>query len=275
MIERLLGLQDLDQVAAGVDRLGKPDSVFTDTLGASGLSLVVEMEDGASIPQYGPVIIVGNHPCGFDEGLALPSLVESVRTDAKTLAHDWFVRYPMLSRHMILVDPGAKNGKALRESVAHLKGGGALAVFPAGSVARPPMRSLVSKEGEWSAGLAALVKLSGATIVPVGFGGTAGVLQRIAASVDPRLGVLFLARDFLRRRGETIYARVGCPISPNAFLRCGGAAQSVRHCRDVVLTLAERACENERIGCAVKRSCPGFRLTPIESAEDSLGRASI
>lgn len=108
-----------------------------------------------------PIIVAPNHTAGVD-----PLLVQTaLRFEARwMMAAD--MRAPQLNdlwdyAKMIFVDRSTNDSKSLREAMRHLKGGGALGVFPEGHIERPPRRMLPFK-----AGIGLLVKSSKALVLP-------------------------------------------------------------------------------------------------------------
>jgi hypothetical protein len=91
-----------------------------------------------NIPREGPLLVVSNHPGAFDS-LAIMSFVP--RKDLKVVISDVALTRALsnASRYFIYV-PKAEAGriKTLRESVGHLKSGGALLIFAHGEVEPDP-----------------------------------------------------------------------------------------------------------------------------------------
>jgi hypothetical protein len=103
----------------------------------------VSERDLALIPKQGPVVVVANHPFGLIEGAILVSVLQAQRADVKIMANHLLAGMPEAAPLCIFVDPfgGADasraNRKGLKNAIAWLKGGGLLAVFPAGEVVAP------------------------------------------------------------------------------------------------------------------------------------------
>jgi putative hemolysin len=92
------------------------------------------------IPTSGPTIVVANHPFGAIEGMVLTELLSRVRPDVRTMANYLLGAIPELRDRLILVDPFGGEGAArsnirpMKEAIEWLRGGGMLAMFPAGEV---------------------------------------------------------------------------------------------------------------------------------------------
>jgi len=113
-------------------------------LAAMKVDLDVQASDLERIPAKGPLVAVANHPFGVLDGAALAVLLARVRPDVKVLTNSLLEGIPDLHEYCIFVDPFLslpdQNLKGLKQSIAWLRQGGALAVFPAGEGIRWPSR---------------------------------------------------------------------------------------------------------------------------------------
>src|SRR3984957_506250 len=178
-IEKLLRLDRLDRLWEDVpgadDRLiaGHPLTLLN-------VRPQVSERDRALIPKQGPVVAVANHPFGLIEGAILPSLFLSVRPDVKVMANHLLAALPETNQWCIFVDPygGEKaaraNRKGLRDAMAWLKQGGMLTVFPAGEVSHLNLKERSITDPEWNHNVARLIRITGATVLPVYFLGANG-----------------------------------------------------------------------------------------------------
>jgi hypothetical protein len=107
---------------------------------------------GAGIPREGPLLVLSNHPGAYDSVNILSCLP---RPDVKVLITDaGFTRaFAAASRFFIYVpkDEGGR-GRALREAIAHLAGGGAVLMFAHQEVEPDPEIAPGAREalGDWS-----------------------------------------------------------------------------------------------------------------------------
>lgn len=228
----------------------------------------------ARIPASGPVVVVGNHPFGALEGLALESLVRRARADVRILANHLLARIPEIRGASIFVDPfgGAaahdRNARPLREAIEWLRRGGVLIVFPAGEVASFNLRERRIVEPRWSPNVARIVRRTSATVVPMYIEGRNGVWFHAAGQIHPRLRTALLPREFLRKRGSEIHVRVGTPIPPERVHRFKDARDAIDYLRLRTMILGVRSSQvpsNERGGTAGKKQ-PA--IPAIISAED-------
>lgn len=217
---RMLGLSRIDELYSGIPQ-GAVGRDFVDAaLHAFHFSYRVSDEDMARIPESGPVVVVANHPFGGLEGLILAGLLASRRPDVKIMANFLLRRIPELSDFFIFVDPfgstdaAKQNIRPLKESLAHLRRGGILGVFPAGEVSHLQIKNRrpAISDPAWSASVARIVRKTGATVVPMFFDGNNSRLFQLLGLVHPRLRTALLPREFLNKRDRPIEVRIGSPI---------------------------------------------------------------
>jgi acyltransferase-like protein len=93
-----------------------------------------------NIPASGPLVIASNHPASIDS-IVISAYVN--RSDYKAIIGDipFFEHLPHVSQHSIFApDSNNTTGRmqVMRESIRHLKNGGALLIFPRGSIEPDP-----------------------------------------------------------------------------------------------------------------------------------------
>ena len=116
------------------------------------LSLKPSVRGADDIPEDGPLLVVSNHPGGFDS-IAILSCIP--RKDLKVVLSDVpFTRAFSDARQYFIYVPPDVLGSAttLRASIDHLKNGGALLIFPYSDVEPDPELSGGSAESfqDWS-----------------------------------------------------------------------------------------------------------------------------
>jgi putative hemolysin len=111
-----------------------------------GLELQVIGGALANIPATGPLVMIANHPYGILDGLMMGHLLDRVRGDFRILANSVFRRASELNRVILPIsfDDTAEavrlNLQTRNQALTYLKDGGAIGVFPGGTVstaARP------------------------------------------------------------------------------------------------------------------------------------------
>ena len=86
-VERILRLQELNELHANVTRRRDESCVWDRILRSLNVTYRVSPDDLASIPVDGSLVVVANHPYGGIEGIILGALLGSVRSDVKVLAN--------------------------------------------------------------------------------------------------------------------------------------------------------------------------------------------
>jgi putative hemolysin len=216
------------------------------TLELFGVEVRVDAADLARIPASGPLLVVANHPFGGMEGIALALVLARVRKDARVLANVLLGRIPEIREHVLLVDPFARpgstgaNARSLRRALGWLRGGHALAVFPAGEVASLDLRMRRVADPPWHKSIAALARRAGAPAVPVFIPGRNGALFQTAGVVHPLLRTALLPRAFMAAAGTTIELRVGTPIPAARLAELASDERAIGYLRDRTEILAER-----------------------------------
>lgn len=121
-----------------------------------------EAKGEENIPPDGPLVIAANHPANIDS-IVISAHVS--RPDYKIIIGDipFFENLPHVSEHAIYApDPTDVSGrmKVVRESVRHLQSGGALLIFPRGSIEPDPdfMPGVESEFQHWSRSLEIFLK---------------------------------------------------------------------------------------------------------------------
>ncbi len=94
----------------------------------------IPAHDLEQIPEYGPLVIIANHPTGTLDGLALLYAVSRVRRDVKVVTNRMLTHLEPLSSLFIPVDNihGRTAKAALQQMDQQLQAGGVLIFFPAG-----------------------------------------------------------------------------------------------------------------------------------------------
>jgi len=218
-VESALGLRLMNDVYARVDRMPHDISFCDRALQAVGVRAGFTDEDLARVPKEGPVVLVSNHPFGGLEGIILLSVLHRIRPDVKALANYMLSAIPDMKEDFIFVDPfGSKdairaNMRSMKESLAWVKEGHLLIVFPSGEVSSFDKRALRVRDPAWSATVAAIVRKTAATVVPVFFKGRNSIFFNFLGMIHPRLRTALLPRQLLNKKGRVLTFRVGTPLT--------------------------------------------------------------
>jgi putative hemolysin len=170
------------------------------------------------IPATGPVIITSNHPYGGLDGLMVMATVGRRRRDLRILVNPELAQLDGIGSLMIAVDPfggpQAKRANAvgMRKALRWVEEGGALMIFPAGEVSHLQLRTLSVSDPPWSTTAARLIRMSGAPVVPMYFGGANSALFQLAGVLHPRLRTLLLPHELGNKLGARVPVRLGSTI---------------------------------------------------------------
>ena len=184
-----------------------------------GLTLSVSGGALESIPAQGPLIVVSNHPYGILDGLMMGVILSSRRDgDFRVLANSVFRRSPDLERVILPISfdetkAAAKlNLETRAEALRYLSAGGAIGVFPGGTVSTGARPFGPAMDPGWRNFTAKMIARSNATVVPVFFEGANSRLFQIASHVHNTLRLGMLLREFRSRIGTSVKVVIGEPV---------------------------------------------------------------
>jgi len=188
-----------------------------------GLTLDVVGGSLANIPETGPVIALANHPYGILDGLMLGHMLARRRDGFKIMAHSVFNRAPDLNRHLLPISFDedkaalALNLRTRKIALEYLGQGGAVGIFPGGTVstsARPFSRPM---DPGWRSFTARMIAKSDATVVPIYFDGHTSRLFQIASHLHHTLRMGLLIKEFRKRVDTPVRVVIGDPIGRNVL----------------------------------------------------------
>ena len=201
------------EVAAGQDFWGVMVARY-------GLSLDVIGGSLDNIPKEGPLILIANHPYGILDGLMMGYILSMMRGDFRILAHRVFRKAADLDK-IILPISFDETKEAMRENLAtrkealeYLDSGGAIGIFPGGTVSTSAKMFTRPMDPGWRSFTAKMVAKSNATVVPIYFEGHNSRLFQFASHLHSTLRVALLIQEFRKRVDEPVRMVVGEPIEP-------------------------------------------------------------
>ncbi|MGR3435806.1 MAG: lysophospholipid acyltransferase family protein [Shimia sp.] len=175
------------------------------------------------IPATGPCIVVANHPHGLVDGMMIAELVGRRRDDYKILTRSLLTEVDEVAHYMIPV-PFPHEADAQRKSIEmrnaardHLARGGAVVVFPSGSVAASETLFGPAIEADWNPFTAKLIRQSGATVVPVRFPGQNSRAYQIANRLSATLRQGLLIHEVAHAFGKPQAPVIGTPLAPETI----------------------------------------------------------
>ncbi|HBS49221.1 MAG TPA: acyltransferase [Rhodobacteraceae bacterium] len=183
-----------------------------------GLTLDVVGGSLEAIPRDGPLILIANHPYGILDGLMMGHILSRTRGDFRILAHQVFRKAEDLNRIILPIsfdqtkEALCQNLETRRTALDYLGAGGAIGVFPGGTVstaAKPFSRPM---DPGWRGFTARMVGKSNATVVPVYFDGHTSRLFQIASHLHYTLRMGLLIKEFRKRVDTPVRVVIGDPI---------------------------------------------------------------
>ncbi|MEY1555693.1 lysophospholipid acyltransferase family protein [Yoonia sp. R2331] len=190
-----------------------------------GIGLDVARGSLDNIPRTGPVIVVANHPYGILDGLMLGRIMSERRdADFRVLAHKVFRDAPDLEKVILPVnfddtkDAIATNIATRKAALCYLEQGGAIGVFPGGTVSTAARPFAPPMDPVWRNFTAKMIQKSDAMVVPLYFDGSTSRLFQVASHLHTTLRMGLLIREFKTRIGTDVRICIGEPI-PAATLR--------------------------------------------------------
>jgi putative hemolysin len=198
---------------------------FDHILTALGVEFEVSQEDLGRIPVEGPLATVSNHPFGGLDGIVLGAVLSRRRPDFKLLVNYLLAEIEPMRPNIISVDPfGGKNAAKtnlgpMRECLKWLKQGGALGLFPSGTVSHLHPRRRQVTDPLWVTNLAGIIRRGRAAVVPIYFEGRNSNFFQAAGLLHPRFRTALLPREMCGARGRVVKLRIGHAISPNQLDR--------------------------------------------------------
>ncbi|WP_299962314.1 lysophospholipid acyltransferase family protein [uncultured Roseobacter sp.] len=209
LIRRARGYED--EVAAGRD-------FFDVMVDRYGLSLDVVSGSLDLVPRQGPLIVIANHPYGILDGLMLGHMLARTRGDFRILANSVFRKAEDLNRMILPIsfdttkEARALNIETRKVALKYLGEGGAIGVFPGGTVSTAARPFSHPMDPGWRSFTARMIAKSQATVLPVYFDGHTSRLFQIASHMHTTLRMGLLIKEFRARVDTPVRVVIGKPI---------------------------------------------------------------
>lgn len=222
--EKRLGLHALNVAHAHIEEdwdAGSQETFFH--LACRYLHLCYDLTGLENIPAEGSCVIVSNHPHGMSDGLMFGDVAMRVRKDIRIVVNEFLHCVRGMRPYEITVDvyggDAAKraNMAGMREMLRWLKEGHCVLVFPSGSVASWSGRDRRVIDDPWQDNMAAVIRRTGATVVPMHISGHTGVFFQLMTVLAKGLRPNFLTREILRDGRMRHSIRIGKPIAPSTI----------------------------------------------------------
>ncbi|MEM7471116.1 MAG: lysophospholipid acyltransferase family protein [Pseudomonadota bacterium] len=184
-----------------------------------GLSLEIVGGSLDNIPSDGPLITIANHPYGILDGLMMGHILSHIRGDFRILAHKVFRKAEEINRVILPVSfdetkaAVAQNLATRRAALDYMKEGGAIGIFPGGTVSTAAKPFGAPLDPGWRSFTAKLVSKSEAAVVPIYFDGRNSRLFQLASHAHYTLRMGLLINEFKRKAGKPVRIVIGEPIA--------------------------------------------------------------
>jgi len=170
----------------------------------------------------GPFITVSNHPYGSIDGVMLVDLFGHIRPDFKVMVNRFLSRIGTMSDNFICVTPvGAERTaptrdsiQGIKDSVAHVRDGHPLGLFPSGAVSDLNIKDRRIRDREWQEPVIRLIRKLNVPIVPVHFLDRNSDFYYSLGLIDWRVRLLRLPGEVFNKRGKRTRIAIGEIITP-------------------------------------------------------------
>lgn len=185
-----------------------------------GLSLDLIGGSLDNIPRTGPLIVVANHPYGILDGLMMGHILQEVRGEFRILANQVFRKAEDINRIILPVsfdetkEAVQTNLETRRVALDYLRQGGAIGIFPGGTVSTAAKAFGRPLDPGWRGFTARMVAKSGAAVVPIYFDGHTSRLFQVASHLHFTLRMGLLIKEFRRRVDGPVRVVIGEPLPP-------------------------------------------------------------
>lgn len=237
-LENLSGRPQLIKRAAGYENEVSEGRSFWQVIPERyGISLEVAGGSLSNIPANGPLVLIANHPFGILDGLMIGNLLDHVRGDFRILANSVFRKAEALNKVLLPIsfdetkEAVKLNLETRAKALDYLSQGGAIGVFPGGTVSTSAKAFSRPMDPSWRNFTAKMIAKSNATVVPVYFEGHNSRLFQLASRIHYSLRLGLLINEFKRRIDEPVRMVIGAPIARDVL---DGLKSDPTHMMDVL-----------------------------------------
>ena len=182
--------------------------------------VTVDIMDGelGDIPVDQPLIVVANHPYGILDGLVMGSVLAQSGANFKIIANDIFNKAQEISDKILPIsfkntrEAISLNLRTRKNALMHLSHGGAIGIFPGGTVSTSSKLFSQPADPAWRSFTAKMIFKSNALVVPIFFDGNTSRIFQLASHLNPTIRAGLLLREFRLRLDKPVRIVIGKPI---------------------------------------------------------------
>ncbi|KJS43819.1 lysophospholipid acyltransferase family protein [Roseovarius sp. BRH_c41] len=233
-MENLTGRIALIKRAAGYESEVAGGRDFWDVIVERyGLTLDVVGGSLSNIPKEGPLVLIANHPYGILDGLMMGHILSQTRGDFRILAHQIFRKAEDLNKVILPIsfdetkEAVALNLATRKTALDYLGQGGAIGIFPGGTVSTAAKPFSHPMDPGWRGFTAKMIAKSQAAVVPVYFDGHTSRLFQLASHLHVTLRMGLLIKEFRKRIDTPVRVVVGDPIPRSTLSQYAGDTKSL------------------------------------------------
>ncbi|AYL97631.1 1-acyl-sn-glycerol-3-phosphate acyltransferase [Mucilaginibacter celer] len=210
-----------------------------------GIHIKVDEQQLANIPESGPFIAVCNHPYGGIESLALLILLVSKRPDTLFMGNFLLKKVPNLAEYIIAVNPFEKikdssSITGLKLTMAKLKEGVPVAIFPAGEVSAYDFNRFKITDRDWHPVVGKLITKAAVPVIPIYFHGDNGLAFGLLRHIHPGLQTAMLPAQLFNKKGLELRVCIGKAILPTkSGATANESSNGLTDLRNITYALAE------------------------------------
>jgi len=234
LMENTTGRIGLIKRAQGYEGdLARGANFFDVMVARYGLTLDVARGAMEAIPRSGPLIMIANHPYGILDGIMMGHLLLRTRGDFRIMANAVFSNAPKLEQHLLPISfDESKQALALnlatrRTALQYLGQGGAIGIFPGGTVSTGASPFARPMDPNWRSFTARMIAKSDAMVVPVYFDGHTSRMFQIASHLHTTLRLGLLIKEFRKRVDKPVRIAIGAPIGRDVLDPMAGDAKAM------------------------------------------------
>jgi putative hemolysin len=218
-IERLTGQRKLQNLYQELlDQVDSGASFWGAALSQLRITLAYDRRQLEKIPQTGPLLLIGNHPFGLLDGLAMGYIASKVRPHFKILIHSALCQESRIAPYLLPIDfeetvaAIQTNINSKRAALATLHQNNAVVIFPGGGISTAVGPFGQVTDLEWKLFAAKLIQMTQATVVPIYFHGQNSRLFQIVSQFSLTLRLSLIIHEVHRKMGDTLLMTIGDPI---------------------------------------------------------------